>query len=184
MALELFKPFVMRRLVELAYAHNIKSAKRLVDREAPEVWDVLEDVVKERPVLLNRAPTLHRLGLQAFEVKLIDGYAIQLHPLVCAAFNADFDGDQMAVHVPLSNKAVEEARELMLSTKNLLKPANGEPIVGPSKDMVLGTYYLTVAKPGVKGTGKVFSVWTKCDTPMNLGMCTFMLLSRYGTSLG
>ncbi len=157
MALELFKPFVMRRLVDLAYAHNIKSAKRLVDREAPEVWEVLEDVVKERPVLLNRAPTLHRLGIQAFEVKLIDGYAIQLHPLVCAAFNADFDGDQMAVHVPLSGKAVEEARELMLSTKNLLKPANGEPIVGPSKDMVLGTYYLTIAKPGVKGSGKVFS---------------------------
>ncbi len=157
MALELYKPFVMRRLVALAYAHNIKSAKRLVDREEPEVWDVLEDVVKERPVLLNRAPTLHRLGIQAFEVKLIDGYAIQLHPLVCAAFNADFDGDQMAVHVPLSEKAVQEARELMLSTKNLLKPASGEPIVGPSKDMVLGTYYLTVAKPGVKGTGKVFS---------------------------
>ncbi len=157
MALELYKPFVMRRLVALAYAHNIKSAKRLVDREAPEVWDVLEDVVKERPVLLNRAPTLHRLGIQAFEVRLIDGYAIQLHPLVCAAFNADFDGDQMAVHVPLSEKAVQEARELMLSTKNLLKPASGEPIVGPSKDMVLGTYYLTVAKPGVKGTGKVFA---------------------------
>ncbi len=157
MALELYKPFVMRRLVALAYAHNIKSAKRLVDREEPEVWDVLEDVVKERPVLLNRAPTLHRLGIQAFEVKLIDGYAIQLHPLVCAAFNADFDGDQMAVHVPLSEKAVQEARELMLSTRNLLKPASGEPIVGPSKDMVLGTYYLTVAKPGVKGTGKVFA---------------------------
>ena len=157
MALELYKPFVMRRLVTLAYAHNIKSAKRMVDREAQEVWDVLEDVVKERPVLLNRAPTLHRLSIQAFEVKLIDGYAIQLHPLVCAAFNADFDGDQMAVHVPLSNKAVQEARELMLSSKNLLKPASGEPIVGPTKDMVLGTYYLTVAKPGVKGTGKVFS---------------------------
>jgi len=157
MALELFKPFVMRRLVEMAYAHNIKSAKRLVDREAPEVWDVLEEVVKERPVLLNRAPTLHRLGIRAFEVRLIDGYAIQLHPLVCAAFNADFDGDQMAVHVPLSNQAVDEARRFMLSTRNLLKPASGEPIVGPSKDMVLGTYYLTVSKPGVKGTGKVFA---------------------------
>ncbi len=157
MALELYKPFVMRRLVALAYAHNIKSAKRLVDREAPEVWDVLEEVVKERPVLLNRAPTLHRLGIQAFEVKLVDGYAIQLPPLVCTAFNADFDGDQMAVHVPLSQKAVEEARELMLASQNLLKPASGEPIVGPTKDMVLGTYYLTVAKPGVKGTGKVFA---------------------------
>jgi len=169
MALELFKPFVMRRLVDLAYAHNIKSAKRLVDRESPEVWDVLEDVVKERPVLLNRAPTLHRLGIQAFEVKLIDGYAIQLHPLACAAFNADFDGDQMAVHVPLSNKAVQEARELMLSSHNLLKPANGEPIVGPSKDMVMGTYYLTVARPGVKGTGKIFSSMDEVRYAYELG---------------
>jgi len=169
MALELFKPFVMRRLVDLAYAHNIKSAKRLVEREAPEVWEVLEDVVKERPVLLNRAPTLHRLGIQAFEVKLIDGYAIQLHPLVCAAFNADFDGDQMAVHIPLSDKAVQEARELMLSTRNLLKPANGEPIVGPSKDMVLGTYYLTIAKPGVKGTGKVFGSLEEVRYAYDLG---------------
>ena len=145
MALELFKPFVMRRLVEYNYAHNIKSAKRLVDRESPEVWDVLEEVTKERPVLLNRAPTLHRLGIQAFEVVLIEGSAIQIHPLVCAAFNADFDGDQMAVHVPLSDEAVHEARELMLSSVNLLKPSSGEPIVGPSKDMVLGCYYLTVA---------------------------------------
>ena len=156
MALELFKPFVMRRLVEYNYAHNIKSAKRLVDRESPEVWDVLEEVTKERPVLLNRAPTLHRLGIQAFEVVLIEGSAIQIHPLVCAAFNADFDGDQMAVHVPLSEEAVREARELMLSSVNLLKPASGEPIVGPSKDMVLGCYYLTVADPNAKGAGKVF----------------------------
>jgi len=157
MALELFKPFVMRRLVEYNYAHNIKSAKRLVDRESPEVWDVLEEVTKERPVLLNRAPTLHRLGIQAFEVVLIDGSAIQIHPLVCAAFNADFDGDQMAVHVPLSDAAVHEARDLMMSSANLLKPSSGEPIVGPSKDMVLGCYYLTVAVPTAKGAGKSFA---------------------------
>ncbi len=144
MALELFKPFAMRRLVEYNYAHNIKSAKRMVDRAAPEVWDVLEEICKERPVLLNRAPTLHRLGIQAFEVVLIEGSAIQLHPLTCSAFNADFDGDQMAVHVPLSDPAVKEARELMLSSRNLLKPSSGEPIVGPSKDMVMGVYYLTV----------------------------------------
>jgi len=156
MALELFKPFVMRRLVEYNFAHNIKSAKRLVDRESPEVWDVLEEVTKDRPVLLNRAPTLHRLGIQAFEVVLIDGSAIQIHPLVCQAFNADFDGDQMAVHVPLSEQAVHEARTLMLSSENLLKPSSGEPIVGPSKDMVLGCYYLTVAVPTAKGHGMAF----------------------------
>ena len=156
MALELFKPFVMRRLVEYNYAHNIKSAKRLVDRLSPEVWDVLEEVIKERPVLLNRAPTLHRLGIQAFEVVLIEGSAIQIHPLSCAAFNADFDGDQMAVHVPLSDPAVKEARELMLSSHNLLLPANGEPVVGASKDMVLGCHYMTVEKPGAHGEGKIF----------------------------
>ncbi len=157
MALELFKPFVMRRLVEYNYAHNIKSAKRLVDRESPEVWDVLEEVTQERPVLLNRAPTLHRLGIQAFDVVLIDGSAIQIHPLVCSAFNADFDGDQMAVHVPLSEEAVQGGRaSLMLSSVNLLKPASGEPIVGPSKDMVLGCYYLTVVDPNAKGAGKIF----------------------------
>lgn len=157
MALELFKPFVMRRLVEYNYAHNIKSAKRLVDRLSPEVWDVLEETIKDRPVLLNRAPTLHRLGIQAFEVVLIEGSAIQIHPLSCAAFNADFDGDQMAVHVPLSDMAVREARELMLSSRNLLLPANGEPIVGASKDMVLGCHYMTIEKPGAKGEGKNFS---------------------------
>ncbi|MGQ9713929.1 MAG: DNA-directed RNA polymerase subunit alpha C-terminal domain-containing protein [Anaerolineae bacterium] len=157
MALELFKPFVMRKLVEYNYAHNIKSAKRLVERMSPEVWDVLEEVTRERPVLLNRAPTLHRLSIQAFEVVLIEGSAIQIHPLVCAAFNADFDGDQMAVHVPLSEAAVREAQELMLSTVNLLKPASGEPIVGPSKDMVLGCYYLTMEEPEAKGAGKVFA---------------------------
>ncbi len=157
MALELFKPFVMRRLVEHNHAHNIKSAKRMVDRIDPAVWDVLDDIIRERPVLLNRAPTLHRLGIQAFEVVLIEGNAIQLHPLVCAAFNADFDGDQMAVHVPLSEMAVREARELMLSSRNLLKPSSGEPIVGPSKDMVLGVYYMTTVQPGAKGEGKIFT---------------------------
>ncbi len=144
MALELFKPFVMRQLVEQNFAHNIKSAKRMVDRQSAEVWDVLEEICKERPVLLNRAPTLHRLGIQAFEVTLVEGSAINLHPLVCTAFNADFDGDQMAVHVPLSAPAVEEARTLMLASHNLLKPSSGEPVVGPSKDMVMGVYYMTV----------------------------------------
>ncbi len=170
MALELFKPFVMRRLVEYNFAHNIKSAKRLVDRESPEVWDVLEEVTRERPVLLNRAPTLHRLGIQAFEVILIDGSAIQIHPLVCAAFNADFDGDQMAVHVPLSDAAVQEARELMLSSVNLLKPSSGEPIVGPSKDMVLGCYYLTVLAPNVKGAGKAFADADEVKLAYDLGV--------------
>ncbi len=156
MALELFKPFVMHKLVEYNYAHNIKSAKRLVDRGSSEVWDVLEEIIKNHPVLLNRAPTLHRLGIQAFEVILLEGNAIQIHPLVCAAFNADFDGDQMAVHVPLSEAAKEEARKLMLSSHNLLKPASGEPIVEPTKDMVLGAYYLTLAKPAQKGEGKSY----------------------------
>jgi DNA-directed RNA polymerase subunit beta' len=144
MALELYRPFVISRLVRQNYASNVKGAKRIIEREKPEVWEVLEEVIKERPVLLNRAPTLHRLGIQAFEPQLVEGKAIQIHPLVCSAFNADFDGDQMAVHVPLSDKAVKEARELMLSTKNLLKPADGQPVVGPSKDMVLGNYYLTM----------------------------------------
>ncbi len=157
MALELFKPFVMRRLVERGHAHNIKSAKRIVERVKPEVWDVLEEVIKDHPVLLNRAPTLHRLGIQAFEPVLIEGSAIQIHPLVCAAFGADFDGDQMAVHVPLSAAARDEARTLMLSTYNLLSPSSGEPIVAPTLDMVLGCYYMTVIKPGAKGEGKVFS---------------------------
>ena len=143
MALELFKPFVIERLVNHGAATNVRHAKRMVDEAEEGVWDVLEKICQERPVLLNRAPTLHRLGIQAFEVKLIEGSAIQLHPLVCTAFNADFDGDQMAVHVPLSNQAVKEARELMLSTRNLLKPSSGEPIVSPTKDMVMGVFYLT-----------------------------------------
>ncbi|MDW8147167.1 MAG: DNA-directed RNA polymerase subunit beta' [Roseiflexaceae bacterium] len=157
MALELFKPFVMRRLVEKGAAHNIKSAKRIVERVRPEVWDVLEEVIKDYLVLLNRAPSLHRLSIQAFEAKLIEGSAIQLHPLVCAAFNADFDGDQMAVHVPLSRKAQEEARLRMLSKYNLLSPATGDPIITPSQDIVLGCYYLTMVKDGAKGSGKMFA---------------------------
>src|SRR2546425_12604010 len=148
MALELFKPFVMEKLVERGIVHNIKSAKRVVERVRPEVWDVLEEVIQDHPVLLNRAPTLHRLGIQAFQPVLIEGSAIQLHPLVCAAFNADFDGDQMAVHVPLSKAAQHEAHELMLSTNNLLQPSNGEPITAPTLDMVLGCYYLTIIRPG------------------------------------
>src|SRR5213595_1891644 len=151
MALELFKPFVMRQLVEKGFAHNIKSAKRIVERVRPEVWDVLEDVIKDHRVLLNRAPTLHRLGIQAFMPILIEGNAIQIHPLVCTAFNADFDGDQMAVHVPLSSEAQAEARILMLSSNNILKPSNGDPIVAPTLDMVLGVYYLTTARPSARG---------------------------------
>jgi len=169
MALELFKPFVMQKLVQHNYAHNIKSAKRQVDRLDPAVWDVLEEVIKTRPVLLNRAPTLHRLSIQAFEPILIEDNAIQLHPLACSAFNADFDGDQMAVHVPLSEKAVQEARTLMLSTKNLLKPASGEPIVGPSKDMVMGCYYLTVEDIDANGAGKVFSDYDEVWLAYELG---------------
>ena len=156
MALELFKPFVMHRLVVLGISPNIKSAKRMVERARPEVWDILEDVIKERPVLLNRAPTLHRLGIQAFMPVLIEGSAIQIHPLVCSAFNADFDGDQMAVHVPLSAMAVAEAKETMLSIHNMLSPASGEPLVAPTLDMVLGCYYLTDEAPKAAGAGKVF----------------------------
>jgi DNA-directed RNA polymerase subunit beta' len=158
MALELYRPFVIARLVELEYAANVKGARRFIERNRPEVWEVLEEVIKDRPVLLNRAPTLHRLGIQAFEPVLIEGNAIQLHPLVTTAFNADFDGDQMAVHVPLSQQAVHEARNLMLASKNLLKPADGEPIISPSKDMVLGVYYLTKEDNRTfKGDGRIFS---------------------------
>jgi DNA-directed RNA polymerase subunit beta' len=159
MALELYRPFVISRLVQHNYAANVKGAKRFIERNRPEVWEVLEEVIKERPVLLNRAPTLHRLGIQAFEPILIEGSAIQLHPLVTTAFNADFDGDQMAVHVPLSQKAVWEARQLMLSARNLLKPADGEPIISPSKDMVLGVYYLTKrpTETAHEGDGRVFA---------------------------
>jgi DNA-directed RNA polymerase subunit beta' len=170
MALELFKPFVMRRLVAEDLAHNIKSARRLVERARPEVYDILEEVVKERPVLLNRAPTLHRLSIQAFEPVLIDGSAIQLHPLVCSAFNADFDGDQMAVHVPLSKMAVREAKELMLSNHNMLLPSCGEPIVAPTLDMVLGCYYITCILPGAKGEGKRFGNLQEAKLAYDLGI--------------
>ena len=156
MALELFKPFVMKRLVDQQLAQNIKSAKRMVERRRPQVWDVLEDVIKEHPVLLNRAPTLHRLGIQAFEPLLVEGKAIQLHPLVCTAFNADFDGDQMAVHLPLSVEAQAEARVLMLSANNILSPASGRPIVTPQQDLVIGGYYLTDQRDGMKGEGHVY----------------------------
>ncbi|NUS72004.1 MAG: DNA-directed RNA polymerase subunit beta' [Corynebacteriales bacterium] len=156
MALELFKPFVMKRLVDLNHAQNIKSAKRMVERARPVVWDVLEEVITEHPVLLNRAPTLHRLGIQAFEPQLIEGKAIQIHPLVCTAFNADFDGDQMAVHVPLSAEAQAEARILMLSSNNILSPASGRPITAPTKDMVLGLFHVTGARAGRTGEGRIF----------------------------
>ena len=169
MALELFKPFVMHRLVLEGLASNIKSARRLVERAKPEVYDILEEVVKERPVLLNRAPTLHRLSIQAFEAVLIDGSAIQIHPLVCAAFNADFDGDQMAVHIPLSRASVKEAREMMLSTHNMLLPSCGEPIVTPTLDMVFGCYYLTIIRPGAKGEGMVFGSFEEAKLACELG---------------
>ena len=157
MALELFKPFVMKRLVETGVATHIKTARKTVDRQEKCVWDALEIVIKDHPVMLNRAPTLHRLGIQAFEPVLVEGKAIKLHPLVCTAFNADFDGDQMAVHVPLSAEAQAEARFLMLSSGNLLKPSDGKPVTVPTQDMVLGSYYLTLVKPGAKGEGKAFA---------------------------
>ncbi len=169
MALELYRPFVIARLVLHNYAANVKGARRLIERNRPEVWEVLEEVIKERPVMLNRAPTLHRLGIQAFEPILIEGSAIQLHPLVTTAFNADFDGDQMAVHVPLSGKAVAEARKLMLASKNLLKPADGEPIISPSKDMVLGVYYLTMNDSRKhKGDGRLFADMDEVDLAYQL----------------
>src|SRR6185312_8213262 len=178
MALELFKPFVMRKLVEQNFAHNIKSAKRFVERVKPEVWDVLEEVIKNHPVLLNRAPTLHRLGIQAFEAVLVEGSAIQLHPLVCSAFNADFDGDQMAVHVPLSEKAQDEARQFMMSTRNLLSPAHGEPSIGASQDMVLGCFYLTQDRPEKKGAGRVFSDTTEALLAYHHGIIELQALVK------
>jgi DNA-directed RNA polymerase subunit beta' len=171
MALELFRPFVISRLVKNNYAANVKGAKRFIDRNRPEVWEVLEEAIKERPVMLNRAPTLHRLGIQAFEPVLVEGSAIQLHPLVTTAFNADFDGDQMAVHVPLSSQSVWEARNLMLSSKNLLKPADGEPIIGPSKDMVLGVYYLTMVGSEIEQqkNGRAFADMDEVEMAFHLG---------------
>ena len=178
MALELFKPFIMNRLVLKGYAHNIKSAKRLAERARPEIWDILEEVVSERPVLLNRAPTLHRLGIQAFKPILVDGGAIQLHPLVCTAFNADFDGDQMAVHVPLSRGAVQEANKVMLSVYNMLSPSSGEPIVAPTLDMVLGCYYLTIVKEGATGTGRSFASIEDAQLAYELGQVDIRALIK------
>jgi len=170
MALELFKPFVYNKLEEKGFATTIKQAKKIVDQQAVEVWDILSDVVKEHPVLLNRAPTLHRLGIQAFEPVLHEGKAIQLHPLVCTAFNADFDGDQMAVHVPLSVEAQVEARVLMMSTNNILSPASGKPIINPSQDIILGMYWLTRVRPGAKGTGKIFSSVSEAQYAYETGL--------------
>ena len=169
MALELFKPFVQKRLVDLDVAKNVKAAKRLIDRQRPEVWDVLEEVIQEHPVLLNRAPTLHRLGIQAFEPQLIEGKAIRLHPLVCGAFNADFDGDQMAVHLPLSVEAQAEARVLILSSNNILKPADGRPVTMPSQDMIIGLFHLTSVRDGLPGEGRYFSSVAEARMAMDLG---------------
>ncbi len=194
MALELFKPFVMHNLIALGHAHNIKGAKRLVERTRPEVWDVLEDVVKDRLVMLNRAPTLHRLGIQAFRPVLIDGSAIQIHPLACSAYNADFDGDQMAVHVPLSRAALAEAEQVMLSIRNMLSPASGEPLAAPTLDMVLGCYYLTLQRPGAKGEGKKFANFFEAKMAYQLGAVSHQALvevrdprnggQRIGTTVG
>ncbi len=156
MALELFKPFIIMKLEEKGYVQTVKSAKKLVEKERPEVWDILEEIIEDHPVMLNRAPTLHRLGIQAFYPVLVEGKAIRLHPLVCAAFNADFDGDQMAVHVPLSFEAQLEAQVLMLSTNNILVPSSGRPIAIPTQDIVIGCYYLTKSRKGVKGEGMIF----------------------------
>ena len=169
MALELFKPFIYSKLEKYGHATTIKAAKRMVEKERPEVWDILEEVIREHPVMLNRAPTLHRLGIQAFEPVLIEGKAIQLHPLVCTAFNADFDGDQMAVHVPLSLEAQLEARVLMMSTNNILKPADGKPIIMPSHDIVLGIYYITRQRPGATGSGRIFKDRAEVKMAYDLG---------------
>ena len=170
MALELFKPFVIKRLIDLSHAQNIKSAKRMVERSRPQVWDVLEEIIRERPVLLNRAPTLHRLGIQAFEPQLVEGKAIQLHPLVCTAFNADFDGDQMAVHLPLSVEAQAEARILMLASNNILKPSDGRPVTLPSQDMIIGLHHLTTVKPNAVGAGNAFSSVAEAILAMDRGV--------------
>ena len=172
MALELFKPFIYARLDAKGLSGTVKQSKRMVEREQPQVWDILEEVIREHPVMLNRAPTLHRLGIQAFEPKLIEGKAIQLHPLVCAAFNADFDGDQMAVHVPLSLEAQLEARVLMMSTNNILHPANGQPIIVPSQDIVLGLYYVSIMREGLPGEGKLFANMGEIDAALDAGVVT------------
>ncbi|MGH9243167.1 MAG: DNA-directed RNA polymerase subunit beta', partial [Acidimicrobiales bacterium] len=184
MALELFKPFVMKKLVDQELAQNIKSAKRMVERRRPQVWDVLEEVIKEHPVLLNRAPTLHRLGIQAFEPVLVEGKAIQIHPLVCTAFNADFDGDQMAVHLPLSAEAQAESRVLMLSANNILSPAYGRPLVTPTQDMVIGAYYLTEAVPGAKGEGRVYGQLHQVERAYDSGDLSLHAMIRIRVNRG
>ena len=183
MALELFKPFIYARLQTLGQAATVKQAKKLVEKEKPEVWDVLDEVIREHPVLLNRAPTLHRLGIQAFEPVLIEGKAIQLHPLVCAAFNADFDGDQMAVHVPLSLEAQLEARVLMMSTNNILHPANGSPIIVPSQDIVLGLYYLSMMRDKEPGEGMLPARLPRWSTPWQPARSRCTPRSRAATRL-
>ncbi len=172
MALELFKPFIYSRLDAQGFSATVKQAKKLVEKERPEVWDILDEVIREHPVLLNRAPTLHRLGIQAFEPVLVEGKAIQLHPLVCAAFNADFDGDQMAVHVPLSLEAQLEARVLMMSTNNILHPANGVPIIVPSQDIVLGLYYLSILMEKEPGEGRIFGSMAEIEHALAAGAVT------------
>ena len=167
-ALELYQPFIIRRLKELGHADTIKSAKKMLERKDEEVWDILEQVITNHPVLLNRAPTLHRMGIQAFEPTLVEGNAIHLHPLVCKGFNADFDGDQMAVHLPLSIEAQVEAHTLMMSTNNVFAPSNGKPIMSPSQDIVMGCYYMTVEMPDRKGEGMIFSGYDEARP----GLCT------------
>ncbi|MFC5338793.1 DNA-directed RNA polymerase subunit beta' [Leucobacter denitrificans] len=189
MALELFKPFVIKRLMDLSHAQNVKAAKRMVERSRSEVWDVLEEIIRERPVLLNRAPTLHRLGIQAFEPQLVEGKAIQLHPLVCAAFNADFDGDQMAVHLPLSVEAQAEARVLMLASNNILKPSDGRPVTLPSQDMIIGLHHLTTVKEGVVGEGRAFSTVSEAilamdEKTLDLGAKVKIRLAGYTDASG
>src|SRR5260221_1166954 len=169
MALELFKPFIYNKLEQEGLVSTIKAAKEMVELQKPKVWDFLEEVIQEHPVLLNRAPTLHRLGIQAFEPVLVEGKAIKIHPLVCTAFNADFDGDQMAVHIPLSPKAQIEAQVLMLSSQNLLSPANGQPVVVPTQDIVLGVYYLTKQKIGARGEGRIFGSVEEAMLALDLG---------------
>ena len=174
MAAELFKPFIIRKLIERGIVKTVKSAKKIVDKKEPVIWEILENILKGHPILLNRAPTLHRLGIQAFQPKLVEGKAIRLHPLVCTGFNADFDGDQMAVHVPLGNAAVLEAQILMLASHNILNPANGAPIAVPSQDMVLGLYYMTKMRrstknESVKGEGLTFYSFEEVEIAYNEG---------------
>src|SRR5213593_3856430 len=179
MALELFKPFIYNKLEERGHVTTIKSAKKMVEKERPEVWDILEEVIREHPVLLNRAPTLHRLGIQAFEPVLVEGKAIRIHPLVCTAFNADFDGDQMAVHIPLAPEAQIEASVLMMSSNNILSPASGQPIIVPSQDIVLGCYYLTKAKHGTKGEGRIFGSFDEAMFALENGVAERLTPVRY-----